>query len=103
MLGKTRGVNRGRGNDQLEIWPTRQELPEIAQQKINIQAAFVRLINDDGVVTTQQRIPLGLGKQDSIGHQFDRGLGAAAILKSDLVAYPFTQRRLEFISDTTGH
>jgi hypothetical protein len=36
---------------------------EIAQQKVDVQAALVRLVDDQRVVGLEQRIGLGLGQQ----------------------------------------
>jgi hypothetical protein len=42
------GINRGRGDDELEIAALGEQALEVAEQKINVQAALVRLVNDDG-------------------------------------------------------
>ena len=73
MRGKARRIDGGRCDHQLEVIAARplKQAFEIAEQKINIEAAFVRLIDDHRVVLTQQRIGLGLGQQDAVGHQLD--------------------------------
>ena len=68
MARKPLGINRCRGDDQLQVWSLWQQLLQIAQQEIDIQAALMRLINNDRVVLAQQRITLSLGQQDAIGH-----------------------------------
>ena len=50
------------------IRAARQDLPEVAQQKIDIQAALVRLVNDQRVIGQQQGIGLRLGEQYAVGH-----------------------------------
>jgi hypothetical protein len=71
VLGKTVGVDGGRGDDDLEVGPARQDLAQVAQQKVDVQAAFVRLVDDDGVVGLQQRVGLGFGQQNAVGHELD--------------------------------
>src|SRR5437763_25976 len=50
------GVNGCGGDDELQFGSLYEESLEIAEQKINVQTALMRFINDDGVVFRQQRI-----------------------------------------------
>src|ERR1017187_909026 len=81
--GKCRGVNRRRGDDEFEIAPLDEQRLQVTKQKINVQAAFVRLVNDDAVVFRKQRVALRLGQQNAVGHQLDVSLRAAAVIKTD--------------------
>ena len=45
------------------------------QQQVDVEAALVRLIDDQGVVSRQLRIECQLTQQDAIGHEFDRQCG----------------------------
>src|SRR3546814_18940089 len=64
----------------LEIGTLRQDALEPAEQEVDVEAAFVRLVDDDRVVAVQQMIAAKLGEQDAVGHQLDhRALGDAAI------------------------
>src|SRR3546814_7928793 len=63
--------------------------------KIDIQAAFVRFVDNDRVVAAQQRVALGLGQQNTIGHELDGGIWAAAVIEPYLVAHPVAQARSE--------
>ena len=96
-------VDRGRGDDDFEVGSARQQLAQVAEQEVDVQAAFVRLVDDDAVVGPQQRVGLGFGQQDAVGHELDRGVAAQAVLKAHLVANHLAQRRLEFFSDALGH
>ena len=91
MGGKPLGVNGGRGDDDLKVRPPGQQLPQITQQKIDVQAAFMRLVDDDSVVAFEQRVTLGLGEQNAVSHQLDSSLPAATILEPDLIAHPLPQ------------
>jgi hypothetical protein len=72
MLGKALGVDGRRRDDHLQIRPLRQDLAQVAEQEVDVEAALVRLVDDDRVVGAQQRIVLRLGQQDAVGHQLDR-------------------------------
>src|SRR5690606_17323577 len=97
------GVDGGGSDDQLEVAPLDEQLLEEAQQKINVQAALVRLVDDDRVVTPQQRVALRLCQQNAIGHQLDRHVGPAAVAEADLVADPVAQFGVQFFGNAFGH
>ena len=42
----------------------------------------MRLIDDDGVVLAQQSVAANFGQQDTVGHQFDAGILAHAVIKT---------------------
>ena len=71
MLGETVGIDGGRGDDDLQVGAARQDLLEVAQQKVDVQTALVGLVDDQGVVGLQKRIGLLLGQQNAVGHQLD--------------------------------
>ena len=41
---------------------------DVAEQEIDVEAALVRFVDDDGVVGVQEAVGLRLGQQDAIGH-----------------------------------
>ena len=49
------GVERGRRDDHLEVGPRAQQLPQVAQQEVDVEAALVRLVDDDRVVGGELR------------------------------------------------
>ena len=102
MRGKTCGINGGRGDQQLEVITARplEQTFEITEQKVDIEAAFVRFIDDDRVVLPQQRIGLGFGKQDAVGHQLDLRAARNLLVEADLVADILAKWRAEFFSDS---
>ena len=65
------GIERCRRDDHLEVAPPRQELLQVPEQKIDVEAALVRLVDDDGVVCGKQPVALRFGEQDAVGHQLD--------------------------------
>ena len=58
----------------------------MAEQKVDVQAAFVRLVDDQRVVGLEQRIGLRFGQQDAVGHQLDAGARRQPILEAHLEA-----------------
>ncbi len=102
MVGKTLGVDCGRGDNDLQVRSARQNLAQVTEQKVNVQAALVRLVDDQRVVSLEQWIGLGFRQQDSVGHQLDRGFPAQSILEPHLEPDHFAQRRLQFLRNPFG-
>ena len=61
----------------------------------------MRLIDNDRVVLPQQRIGLGFGKQDAVGHQLDLRAARHLLVEADLEADILAKRRAEFFSDSS--
>ena len=91
MLGKTFRINRRRGDNKLEIGTFGQNLTQIAEQKVNVQTALVRFVNDDRIVLAQQSISLRLRQQNPIGHELDRRPLVQTISETNFVADHFAQ------------
>jgi len=45
VLREPLGIDGRRGDDELEIRPPREELLHIAEQEVDVEAAFVRLVD----------------------------------------------------------
>ena len=99
MLGKALGVDRRRGDEQFEVGPLGQQLLKVAEQEIDVQAALVRLVDDQSVVLAEPRIALRLGKQDAVGHQLDVGLRRRPVGEADLVADVAAEFAFQFLRD----
>ena len=102
VVGEAVGVDRRRGDDDAQVGPARQDLAQVAEQEVDVEAALVRLVDDDRVVGAQQRIALRLGEQDAVGHQLDAGAGREPILEAHLVADDLAERRLQLVGDALG-
>ena len=103
MIRKTLRIYGGRGHHDFQIGPARQNLAQVAEQEVDVQAALVGLVNDDGVIGIEQRVGLGFGQQDAVSHQLDRGVARKSILKSHLEADHIAQRGFELLGDALGH
>ncbi len=100
---KALGVDGRRGDDHLQVRPPGQDLAQVAEQKIDVQAALVRLVDDQRVVGLQQRVGLGFGQQNAVGHELDRGMGAEPVLEAHLVAHHLAQRRAKLLRNAAGY
>ena len=86
VLREALRVDRRRRDDDLEVGSTRQELLEVAEDEVDVEAALVRLVDDDRVVAAQLTVALHLGEQDAVGHHLDEGVPAALVGEAHLVA-----------------
>ncbi|CAI8374796.1 MAG: Uncharacterised protein [Halieaceae bacterium] len=68
MLRKTRHVDSGRRHDHFEIRASWQQLLQITQQKINIEAALMGLVDDQRVVGAEISVMGQLSQQNAVGH-----------------------------------
>ena len=100
--GKAISVNRGRGHDDAQIGPPRQDAFDVTEKKVNVQAAFMRLVNDQRVVGPQQRVRLGFGQQNAVGHELDRGLARQPVLEAHLVAHHLARCAAQFLRHPLG-
>ena len=80
-----------------------QNLAQVTEQKVNVQTALMRLVNDDGVIGVEQRVCLRFGQQNAVGHQLDGSITPKAILKTHLVPDHLTGCGVEFFGNALGH
>ena len=102
MRRKALGIHRRRGDHHLEILAAREQAMQIAEQEVDVEAALMRLVDDDGIVARQPRIACRLGQQNAIRHQGDVRLGRGAVVETHLVAHVPPQRRAQFLGDALG-
>ncbi len=95
-------VDRGRRDDQLQVGPAREDARQVAEQEVDVEAALVRLVDDDRVVAAQQLVALRLGQQQAVGHQPHEGLGAAAVAEAHRVADRLAEWHAELVGDPLG-
>ena len=98
MLGEALRVDRRGGDDELEVGALRQQLTQVAEQEVDVEAALVRLVDDDRVVLPQQTVAVHLVEQDAVGHQLDAGVRADLVGEPHLVA----DRLADFLSEFLG-
>src|SRR3546814_5902201 len=54
VCGEARGVDGGRGDDHLQVAAPLQQLLQVAEQEIDVETALVGLVDDDGVVRSEE-------------------------------------------------
>ncbi|CSB38826.1 Uncharacterised protein [Vibrio cholerae] len=103
MLREALRVDGRRGDDDFEIGTTRQKLLEIAQDKVDVEAALVRFIDNDGVVLVKETIVLDLRQQDTVSHQFDLSLIRDLIGKANFIAHKATELGFHLFGNAVCH
>ena len=83
--GEASRVDRRRRDDHLEVGPLRQELAEVTEQEVDVEAALVRLVDDQHLVGAQHPVPLDLRQQDAVGHDLDERVGADPVVEAHRV------------------
>ena len=102
VLGELPGVDRRRGDDQLEVGPLGQQLVQEAEQEVDVQRALVGLVDDDGVVAAQQPVVLDLGQQQAVGDQPHQRALAGAVVEAHGVADRLAEVDVELVGDALG-
>ncbi len=102
VLGEALRVDGGRGDDHLEVGAAGEQLLEVAEQEVDVQAALVRLVDDQGVVLVQVPVGLDLGQQDAVRHQLHQGVLAGLVGEPDLPADGLAERGVQLLGDALG-
>ena len=101
MAAEALRVDGGRADDQLQVRPGGQQVLQVAEQEIDVQAALVRLVDDERVVAFESRVLAGLGKEHAIGHELDQGIGGGPVVEADLGGDPV--RGADLLGQPVGH
>ena len=97
--GEALRLDGGRGDDHLQVGPARQQLAQVAEQEVDVEAALVRLVEDQRVVAQQPAVALDLGQQDAVGHQLHQRAVAGLVGEADGVADRVAERRVQLVGD----
>ena len=104
VLREAPGIDRRRSDDQLEIGArigfALQQLLQIAEQEVDVQAALVRLVENQCVILAEPRVALRFGEQDAVGHQLDVRILRRAVGKADLVTDVAAQLAVQLLRNT---
>ena len=103
MAGEALGVDGRGGDDDLQIRALRQDALEVTEDKVDVQAAFVGLVDDEGRVAAQQLVVLNFGEQNTVGHELDSAVLANLGGEAHLVADGFADFLAELFGDAFGH
>ena len=102
MFGKALGVDRRRRYDHLEVGALRQKALQVPEEKVDINRALVRFVDDDGVVGAQERIPLRFREENAVRHELDRGARSRMVRKAHLEAHDVAGFGFEFLGNAPG-
>ena len=75
---------------------------QVAEQEVDVQAALVGLVDDQGVVAAEQPVALDLGEQDAVGHHLDQRPAARPVGEPHLVADRVPEPGAELLGDPLG-
>ena len=96
-------IDGGRGDDELEVWPTRQEASKVPQQEVDIEATLVGLVDDQAIVGAKLRVPLRFRQKNPVGHELDAGVLAHDVVKARLEPHRFPEGHGELLGEAPGH
>ncbi len=103
MLGKALRVDGRRGDDELELGTPGQQPLDVTEQKIDVEAALVRLVDDDGVVGVEKAVGLRLRQQDAVGHHAHEVVFAHPVAEAHPEPDVLAERAAQLLGDARGH
>src|SRR5690606_13437071 len=86
MLRETLGVDRRGRDDDLEIRTLLLDPSKEAEQEVDVEAALVRLVDDQRVVGIEPTVVTNLVQQDPVGHDLDDGRRIRLVGEPHLIA-----------------
>ena len=99
MLGETRRVDRGRCDYDFEFRALRQQLLQVAEQKIDIDATLVGLVDNQRVVVGQKAVTVNFRQQNAVGHHFNQSIFLHPIGEANLITDQLANFRVQFLRD----
>lgn len=103
MLCEPAGFDRRGGDDHLQVRTPGQQLFEVAEDEVDVEAAFVGLVDDESVVGAQHRVGGDLPQQDAVGHHFDQRVGPGPVGEAHRIADGVTDLGAGLVGDAFGH
>ncbi len=85
-FGEMFRVEGGGTDDDPEVGAFFQQVFQITENEIDIQASFMGLVDDQRVVLAEEAVVTGFRQQDAVGHEFDGGLFRGFVVKTDLAS-----------------
>ncbi|CCJ85821.1 putative periplasmic protein kinase ArgK and related GTPases of G3E family [Cronobacter dublinensis 582] len=99
---ETLRIDGRRGDDDFQIRALWQQLAQVAQQEVDIQAALVRLIDDDSVVLHQQPVLLDFRQQNTVGHQLNHRVVTDVVAKAHFISDAAARLGLQLFGDAVS-
>ncbi len=77
---------------------------EVAEDEVNVQGSFVRLVDDECVILLKAWIVPCFSEEDSVGHELHlRRDAVGSVFEANLISDLASEFDLEFFRHTTGH
>ncbi len=95
VLGEALGVDRRRRDDDLEVRPLALDVLEIPEHEVDVEAALVRLVDDQRVVGAQAAVAADVVQQDAVRHDLDERRRARLVREPDLEAHGLADAHVE--------
>src|SRR5947209_162496 len=73
----------------------------MTEQKIDVQRAFVRFVDNDASIFGERRISLRFGEQHAVRHHFDDGVAAGLIAEADFATDSPAPLDFQFFGDSS--
>mmetsp|Transcript_13671 Transcript_13671/g.61385 ORF Transcript_13671/g.61385 Transcript_13671/m.61385 type:complete len:633 (-) Transcript_13671:428-2326(-) len=80
-----------------EFRPQRNDPGQEAEQYVRVDAAFVRLVDDDDAVLAQEQVALNLAEQDAVRHELDPRFFSHLLVVSHLVPHVAAEGNVELL------
>ena len=102
VAGEAGSVDRRRRHDDGEVGSPWQQLAEITEDEVDVEAALVGLVDDQRVVAAQHRVALDLGEEDAVRHHADERVVADAVVEAHGVPDGGADRRAQLTGEALG-
>ncbi|BDZ55790.1 hypothetical protein GCM10025870_28630 [Agromyces marinus] len=102
VRGEALRVDRRARDDHAQVGAAGEEPLEVAEQEVDVEAALVRLVDDDRVVAAQVAVAVDLVEEDAVGHDLDARRLARSVGEPHLVADEVAELDAEFVGDPLG-
>ena len=99
MRRKPRDIDGRAREDHLEVGSPREKPSQVAEQEVDVEAALVRLVDDDGVVRVEPCVAARLREQHAVGQHLDERVASRFVAETHLHADDSARLHAEFLSD----
>ncbi len=103
VLRETLYIDGRRGDNHFQVGALGENIFQIAEQEVDIQAPFMGLVDNQGIVAVQQSVILNIGEQNTVSHQFNQRVIADLLTETNLITDRFAKWLLQLLSDTVGY
>ena len=87
MLGEGIDVDGGAGDNDLEVRAPLEQPAQVAEDEVDVEAAFVGLVDDHAVVALEPAVALDVVEEQAVGHHLDPRLLGHTLAETHGVAH----------------